>query len=141
MTSAAGTGQLSRRETRLPAVAGAGAREKHEFASCDEVVSDLYRAHALSMIRVVVLPAGDQPTAEDVVRRPGDERRIAARRRGRAARRARLPARPAALGPAAFPPGAALLARYLLLAARRRLDPPGLGRTAWIQPTHRRGTG
>jgi RNA polymerase sigma-70 factor (sigma-E family) len=67
MTSAAGAPEVSRRDTGPPAVAGANAREGYEFGAADDVVSDLYRAHALTMIRVAVLLVGDQPTAEDVV--------------------------------------------------------------------------
>jgi RNA polymerase sigma-70 factor (sigma-E family) len=67
MTSAAGTPEVSRRDTGPPARAEANAGEKYGFASADDIVSDLYREHALSMIRVAVLLVGDQPTAEDVV--------------------------------------------------------------------------
>jgi RNA polymerase sigma-70 factor (sigma-E family) len=36
-------------------------------AATEELVSDLFRAHALGLIRVAVLLVGDRPSAEDVV--------------------------------------------------------------------------
>jgi RNA polymerase sigma-70 factor (sigma-E family) len=67
MTSAAGTPGVSRRDTGLQDVSEATSGRRHDVASADDIVTDLYRAHALSMIRVAVLLVGDQPTAEDVV--------------------------------------------------------------------------
>jgi RNA polymerase sigma-70 factor (sigma-E family) len=47
--------------------AAADPGEERPGTSADEIVSGLYRTHALSMVRVAVLLVGDQPTAEDVV--------------------------------------------------------------------------
>ncbi len=44
-----------------PGVAAWGAQ------SADDVVDDLFRAHAVSLVRVATLLLGDQPSAEDVV--------------------------------------------------------------------------
>jgi RNA polymerase sigma-70 factor (sigma-E family) len=67
MTSTASTPEVSRCGSAPPAAAEASTPETDGVASADDIVSDLYRTHALTMIRVAVLLVGDQPTAEDVV--------------------------------------------------------------------------
>jgi RNA polymerase sigma-70 factor (sigma-E family) len=46
--------------------AGTGS-ESDSQVTADQLVSDLYRAHGLAMVRMAVLLVGDKPTAEDVV--------------------------------------------------------------------------
>ena len=54
------TGPPLTRGHEHPPAAGCG-------LSSAEFVADLYRAHAVTLIRIALLLLGDQPTAEDVV--------------------------------------------------------------------------
>ena len=55
----------ARRHRGMPANTDRGLSAHSE--ATQELVSDLFRAHALGLIRVAVLLVGDQPSAEDVV--------------------------------------------------------------------------
>jgi RNA polymerase sigma-70 factor (sigma-E family) len=48
-------------------VAPASAAEDLQHPTAEQRLSELYRAHVLTMVRIAVLLVGDRPTAEDVV--------------------------------------------------------------------------
>lgn len=50
-----------------PALAPGPAADATQPVNADQLVSDLYRAHGLTLVRTAVLLVGDRPTAEDVV--------------------------------------------------------------------------
>ncbi len=50
-----------------PTVAPGPREAASQPVTADQLVSDLYRAHGLPMVRIALLLVGDKPTAEDVV--------------------------------------------------------------------------
>ncbi|HEY7145309.1 MAG TPA: sigma-70 family RNA polymerase sigma factor [Streptosporangiaceae bacterium] len=52
---------------RVPAGTGAPGKAAASAGHTDDIVQAMYRAHAVTLVRVAVLLLGDQPSAEDVV--------------------------------------------------------------------------